>query len=91
MSEPLHAKERALLEDSLAALRLPGLDNNGGPGDLPNEIRLLLSRNTELEHLNEQLARSNEFTERAVDALLVILTKLASEFDGRREHLREGR
>lgn len=44
-----NTRYRMMLDDALAACRLPDLDNDGGPGDLAGEIKALLHNHTDAE------------------------------------------
>lgn len=44
-----NVRYRMMLDDALAVCRLPDLDNDGGPGDLAGEIRVILHNHTDAE------------------------------------------
>lgn len=55
---------RGLYDNACAVLGLPDSTNDGGPGELADEIKELLRRNNELEQVNveleERLAKVHE-------------------------------
>lgn len=49
------AKIRELYDDACAVLGLPDSTNDGGPGDLADEVRRIVQRNNSLELVNLEL------------------------------------
>ena len=49
-----------LLSDALAVLNLPDIDNDGGPGDLADDIKRILSENNSLTAENAALRETLE-------------------------------
>ena len=74
--------EATRVEDALARLREPDIDNNGGPGNIAEAVECLLHNNKQFGYDLVELVEKYEKTKKALEECCELLELLAPQVGG---------